>query len=322
MAEPITNRIEREMFFRTFARAMRPPEAVVQQFVEGLVEQRAPGGAVLFRAGDPSEHIYYVVTGRVELRDPTGLTAPWDLGERAVIGGIDSIRGLPYTRTAVAVQDTLLFRIRFEDYFEILEDNFEFTKAMIRLFYGGVEEFGRSMPTERAHPPADDAPPALGHRLETGATGRLGLVDRVLVLRSAAPFRQISLQVLVRLAQEASERRLFAGEQLFDPRRPNDKLWFVAAGSVLAERADPPLAVRFPAGAMVLPFAVLGQVEPLYRAAAAEPTLVLGLAKEDLWDVMEDHSDVTRALLSYAAGERARLQTTPVDVADAAVAHP
>ncbi len=64
---------------------------------------------------------------------------------------------------------------------------------------------------------------------------------------------------------------------------------------------------------MVLPFAGLGQLEATYRVSAAEPSVVLALGKEDLWDVMEDHSDVARALLAHASRERARLQTIAID---------
>jgi CRP-like cAMP-binding protein len=320
MAESVSNRIEREMFFRTFSRAARPPEAVIQQFIESLVEQQAPRGAVLFRAGDPSEYIHYIVNGQIELRDPTGLTAPWTFGSRSVVGGIDALQGKPYSRTAVAAEESLYLRMRFDDYFEILEDNFEFTKGMIGMFFVGLEELGRSLPADQVYPPvglrAD--PASRTHRGPGSGVARLGLVDRVLVLRSSAQLRHIRLQVLVRLAQEATERRLVTGEALFEPGEGTNELWFVAAGGVLAERADPPFATRFAAGSMVLPIAAFARREVDYRALATEPSLLLGLAREELWDVMEDHADVTRALLAYGAGERARLQTQSIELGQAA----
>jgi CRP/FNR family cyclic AMP-dependent transcriptional regulator len=311
MAESVTSRIEREIFFRTFARFARPPEAVVRQFVESLTEHRMPRGAVLFRAGDPGEYIYNVLAGTIELRDPTGLAAPWTFTGRSAIGVLDSIQGQPYSRTAVVLEDALLLRLRFDDYFEILEDNFEFTKVMVAFIYRGVEEVSRPLAADIVYPPCgcDEAEARLL------ASSSLDLVGRVLVLRSAASFRGIRLQVLVRLAQEATERVLMTGEPLFEPGRCADNLWFVARGSVIGRREAPPLAARFGPGEVVLPLAALGQVENLYRATAAEPSVVLGLRKADLLDVMEDHSDVTRALLAHAARERARLQTIAVDLA-------
>lgn len=318
MAEPVTNRVEREIFLRAFVRGTRAPEAVVQQFTGSLVEQRVPRGAVLFRAGEPGDHIHYVVSGRVEVRDPSGRAAPWSFGPRSAIGGIDVAQGQPYSRTAVAVEDAILFRIHCDDYFEILEDNFEFAKSLIGFLFRGVEELARPLPPEVVYP--DQAGPGE----LAGLSGRrgLGLIERVLVLRAAAPLARIRLQVLVRLAQEARERRLAAGEALFEPGQGTGALWLVAHGCVVGERRDPPLAARFGPGQMVLPYAAIAQVEAPYRAAAAVPSLVLALGREELWDVMEDHAEVGRALLAHAARERARLQTYAVDRAAAIAAGP
>jgi CRP-like cAMP-binding protein len=248
----------------------------------------------------------------VELRDPSGRAAPWHFGVPSTIGVLDAMQGQPYSRTAVALEDTVLLKLRFEDYFEILEDNFEFSKFLIGIIYRSLEELSRPLEPDVVYP--DRGCDESDVKLLALASG-LDLVERVLVLRTAAPLRGIRLQVLVRLAQEASERLLVPGEPLFPPGRAPDALWFVARGSVIGRRDDPPLHARFAPGTMVLPLAALAQVETLYRATAAEPSLLLGLRKEDLWDVMEDHSDVTRALLAHAARERARLQTIAADLA-------
>jgi CRP-like cAMP-binding protein len=311
---PVTNRIEREIFLRAFVRGTSPPETVVQQFVDSLVERRVPRGAVLFRAGEPGDHVHYLVSGQVELRDPSGRAAPWSFGPRSAIGGIDVAQGQPYSRTAVAVEDTLLFRIHGDDYFEILEDNFEFAKSLIGFLFRGLEELARELPPELVYPEATP-PDELA-----GLAGRrgLGLVERVLVLRAAAPLASIRLQVLVRLAQEARERRLAAGEALFEAGHGTGALWLVAHGCVVGERRDPPITARFGPGEMVLPHAAIGGIEASYRASAAAPSVVLALGREELWDVMEDHAEVGRALLAHAARERSRLQTFAVDRAAAA----
>ncbi|HTE53442.1 MAG TPA: cyclic nucleotide-binding domain-containing protein [Kofleriaceae bacterium] len=316
MDDALTSRIEREIFFRTFARTARAPDAVVQQFVEDLTEQQIKRGEVLFRAGDPSEHIYYIARGSMELSDPSG-AAPWIFGGRSAVGAIDASMGQPYSRTAVALEDTLLLRMRIEDYFDILEDNFDFTKAMFGFLFGGVEELARPLAADLVY--ADGGGPT-----ELGNLGRadgLGLVERALVLRASRPLAGIRLQVLIRLAQAASERRVAAGHALFEPGAGSSSLWLVCRGKIRGEYvgrdrpADDPFIADFGPGTMVLALAALAQAEASYRAVATEPTLVLGLAREDLWDVMEDHSDVVRAILAYAAGERARLQTIAADLA-------
>jgi CRP-like cAMP-binding protein len=155
----------------------------------------------------------------------------------------------------------------------------------------------------------------------------LGLVERVLVLRACRPLSRIRLQVLFRLAQGASERRLAGGHPVFEPGRGSDALWTVARGGVRVDEVGPAGLRRrgdgvadtatFGPGTMVLSIAALAGAEASYRAVAAEPTLLLGLAKEDLFDVMEDHPDVVRSLMAHAAAERLRLQTLAADRAAA-----
>lgn len=323
MSDPLTTRIEREIFFRTFARITRAPDAVVQQFVDDLSEQQVGRGEVLFRAGQSSDHIFYVARGSVELTDPTGKAAPWRFGERSAVGALDATLGQPYSRTATALEDSLLLRMRIEDYFDVLEDNFEFTKAMFGFLYGGVEALARPLGVELAYPDLGGAAPLPA----PGRGDGFGLVERVLILRACRPLSRIRLQVLFRLAQGASERRLAAGLALFEAGKGSDSLWTVARGSIRAEETGSagvhrhgdgaPFAATFGPGTMVLSLAALAGTEASYRAVATEPTLLLGLAKEDLWDVMEDHSDVVRALLVHAAEERLRLQTLAADRAAA-----
>lgn len=321
MSERLTTRIEREIFFRTFVRAARAPDAVVQQFVEDLTELEVRRGEVLFRAGESSDHIFYIARGAVELIDPTGAAAPWRFGERSAVGAIDATLGQPYSRTATALEDSLILRMRIEDYFDVLEDNFEFTKAMFGFLYGGVEALARPLGVALAYP---DQAGAI--ELAAARGDGMELVERVLVLRACRPLSRIRLQVLFRLAQGASERRLGAGQAVFEPGGGSDSLWAVARGAVRAEEAGPgarrrddggPASATFGPGTMVLSIAALAGAEAGYRAVTAEPTLLLGLAKEDLFDVMEDHSDVVRALMAHAAAERLRLQTLTADRAAA-----
>jgi CRP-like cAMP-binding protein len=42
------------------------------------------------------------------------------------------------------------------------------------------------------------------------------------------------------------------------------------------------------------------------RARAVTPTVVLRLREEDFYDVMEDHFELARSILSYLAGEHER----------------
>lgn len=304
-ADVLTSRIEREIFFRTFMRGPRPPPGVAKQFIDAMREELFPAGSVIYRRGTPPEYVHYVVRGKVELSAPD--QKPWIFGARSAIGGLDAFQEQPLSRTAVALEDTVILKVRIDDYFDIMEDNFDFAKTMMGVMYGGLEEIARVLPAHLAYPNGDEEP-----QIAAGAKS-LGLVERLVVFRSARAMRRISLQVLVRLAQLAEERRIQADERIWPKGEPSDAMWVVAAGRVRVAREVPSFCAEFGAGSVVAIFTALGLQEPHYDARALTPGLLLRLRKDDFYDVMEDHADLARALLAYGASERVRMQTLNVD---------
>jgi CRP-like cAMP-binding protein len=296
----LTSPFERELFFRSFIRGTRVPESVARQFAESVVEVVYPAGSVIYSQGEPSQHVTYVIRGEVELRAQG--EQPWRFGSRSAIGGLDAFQEHPYSRTAVALADTLVLRIRYEDWMELLEDNFDFAKSAVHFFYRGLEGLSAEVAPEEVYPPLGE------ERLSSLRTAHtLGLVERLQVLRAAEPFRRIRMQVLVRLAEASSERHLEAGEVLAEPGQTAGMIYLVARGAVEAARSKPPAVFSHLAGNTVHTYPAFGDEEASYRTRALEQTLLLALRKEDLFDVMEDHADVTRVLLAFGAAERQRL---------------
>lgn len=300
-AEVLTSRIEREIFLRTFLRGPKPPPGMASIVIGLMREEHYQPGAIIYREGANPEFIHYVVRGKVELR--TAGKPPWSFGEHSAIGGLDAFQGQGHSRTAVAVEETLILKVPIEDYFELMEDNFDFAKTMMTVLFTGVEEVSTKLNGEIVYPPDDPLP------LQLAIDSQLGLVERLIVLRNARALRRVRLQVLVRLAQLAEEQRLAPGNFVWSRGEQAEAYFAIASGRVFAARNEPSIGAEFGPGSVIAPLAAFSNQEQLYEARALTPLLVLRVRKGDFWDVMEDHADLARAMLGFGAAERARLQT-------------
>lgn len=68
-----------------------------------------PAGAVIFREGDPGEHLYAIQEGRVELRVGGHVLAVLDAGE--IFGEMALIDQVPRSATAVALGESRIAAI-------------------------------------------------------------------------------------------------------------------------------------------------------------------------------------------------------------------
>ncbi len=86
-------------------------------------------------------------------------------------------------------------------------------------------------------------------------------------------------------------------------------IYVVASGAVAMECDDPEIAVAFGLHRLVGGYAGIGQATWPCTVRATEPTHVIAITIEDLYDVMEDHFDVVRSVMGFLALERERVQT-------------
>lgn len=94
-------------------------------------------GEIVYRRGDPSDSLYCVVEGKVELRG--GERGPRQVGLAERFGVIDILSGRPRTTEAVAVTDTRAVKIEAEDFFDLLSNNIDIVKALFRQLAGRSE---------------------------------------------------------------------------------------------------------------------------------------------------------------------------------------
>jgi CRP-like cAMP-binding protein len=100
------------------------------------------------------------------------------------------------------------------------------------------------------------------------------------------------------------ERGLKAGEVLFTQGEPSAAIYFVVRGLIELERRDPLILAPFGEKTLVGGFASLGCPEHPFTGRAREPSTVLALDREDLFDLLELHFELVRSIFAGVAVER------------------
>jgi CRP-like cAMP-binding protein len=286
------NAVEREIFLRSMALG-RPPSRDNRQMGEAMREVFFSAGTVIYRDGDPSDEIYFVVRGTITLAKEG--TATRNLGARSVVGVLDAISERPHDRTATALTDVEALVLRDEDRLEMLEDSFEYTREVIMFSLVGLHELMLELPDMGLAEPGES-----GTLPEPDA---LPMIERVLTLRDAPAFGRASIQALVSLAQVATEIRVRAGETLFRAGEVTGVFFVVARGCIELERSAPPGGARFGPAAIVGGIPALGDAERMYSARAVRDSVLLCFRESDFFDIMEDHFELARSVLAFIADQ-------------------
>jgi CRP-like cAMP-binding protein len=309
-----TTRVERELFVRSFVPSARPRVGVISEVAELLEERVVPAGTQLYARGTPASHMFWVVEGKVELREEG--RAPFTFGPRSTVGALDAFQGIPHTRDAIAVEDSILFRLDVERYLDVLEDNFEFLKGMIQFMFEGLEALSLSLGFEATYGPLRPAPSA---EFGFGMQEKFGFIEGLLALRHDPLFRAIGVQVVVRLAQLGRFVERPRGAELWTPGERHDALLWLVAGQLEGQHREQP-GWRGTFGALVdvdvepvAPLVTLSNREPRYRLVAQSPVVLVEIPKESWFDVMEDHPSFMRGMLAFSAANRQRLMRLAAD---------
>jgi CRP-like cAMP-binding protein len=123
----------------------------------------------------------------------------------------------------------------------------------------------------------------------------LDLVERALALRAAPLFGPLTAEELLPVAELCTEVELAAGALLFSQGELGDSLYVVVSGGVLAVRDGKELA-RLGAGECVGELAALDWEPRSATVTAVEPTKLIRLERDDLFDLLGDHPELVRAL--------------------------
>jgi CRP-like cAMP-binding protein len=121
----------------------------VAELAEGADEIRAIAGEPLWRHGDPADFSLMIVSGEVEATPPDD--AAFRFGSGWVVGGLDSLGGLPRWYDLAVGSDLVALRLRRAILFDVLEDHPDMALELLR----GLAR-GTSRALARAHRQSDD----------------------------------------------------------------------------------------------------------------------------------------------------------------------
>jgi CRP-like cAMP-binding protein len=259
-------------------------------------------GQPLFAVGDPSGDVYFLVKGSVRMAAPAGSAAPpWDFDAPAIVGALDSFAGRPRTRSGVATGETHALALASSEWLAVLEDHADFARESLLRLAGTLARMHLEIPDDGGyHAPTPTAGSA-------AITIGLGFFEKTLALREVPSLRATGVQVTVRLVELATEIALGPGEALFHEGDACDALDVVASGMIEIDRSAPPLHAAFGPGTLVGGAAAIGVGRYPFGARTPDGAVVIRLRKDDVLDVMEDHFELTRALLSAVNTERGEL---------------
>lgn len=326
-SDPSAIRVEHELFMRSFF-GIPPPRRVTRQMVASVRDLYFDPGEVVFRAHEPTRMVFFVVEGDVTMSTADEDEDAWTFGPMSLIGIVDANLNRPHARTARAKTELHVLAIRVEDFYDILEDNFDFARAMLLDAMSATWERSLQLDASNVFPHDPSRRPERPWR----SVRKLNPVQRLMVLRGSTFMESAPVQPLVVLCSQTVEQRVQAGQVFLEAGEGLDKLWVVADGhlqireetgmdglSALQSRwAAQVAAVRsnttdliagdFGPGEIVLATAALPAPTSPLRVTAASDAVVLGVPKEALWDMMEDHFGLFRCALAYTSLENERIR--------------
>jgi diguanylate cyclase (GGDEF)-like protein len=121
-------------------------------------------------------------------------------------------------------------------------------------------------------------------------------------LRRARLFEGVPASLVDAAAARGVGRELAAGDVLLRAGDENDALYVIVAGAVDVRVDAGRTYVRLSTGECVAELSVLDGSRASADVVAAEPTVVLGLTRADLWSLIDASADLARNLLQILAG--------------------
>ncbi len=123
--------IEKVVILKTVGLFAETPDEVLADVAGLLEEVRYNTGEVVFNKGDIGNSMYMIVSGKVRVHDDNYTINK--LGERQVFGEMALLDPAPRIATVTALEDTHLFRLRQEAFYELLDNRGEVARGIIRV---------------------------------------------------------------------------------------------------------------------------------------------------------------------------------------------
>lgn len=128
--------VEKVLILRSVNLFKSTPDDALAELGEILTEVEIPSGNNIVQKGEQGSSMFIIVNGKVAVMD--GERVLNTLGERAVFGELALLDTEPRSATIRAVEDTLLFRLDQESFYELMSDRVEVAMGTIQMLTGNL----------------------------------------------------------------------------------------------------------------------------------------------------------------------------------------
>ncbi len=289
---PLVSPLDRVLFLRAHPYFRRLDAPLLAVLASHTVERHFRHGEVLIPEGEPNRFFYILGEGRVRTTE-TG-RAFFDVSAPGGVGMLHTIARRSRETGAIALSDGLALEIEIESYLQIVEDHF----PMVLLHANVTSRLAAE--AERAIglcPGCSERPRvAVSEVVES-----LDLVECLARVRRTELFARANLALLIELYRGHPERRLQAGEQLWQAGEPADSFGLVAEGVIELEDQTANGRGYCAPGDLIGLGDLFTEWPRVWGARAKTDALILCVERSRYIDVLEDHFDHALDLLAQLA---------------------
>ncbi|MDX1995515.1 MAG: Npt1/Npt2 family nucleotide transporter [bacterium] len=134
--QPMLTTIEKVIILKSVSMFAETPDEVLIEVASLLEEIRLKAGERLFEKGDLGNSMYMVVTGKMRVHDGDRLLNYRQA--REVFGEMALLDPEPRVASVTAEEDTLLFRLDQEPFYDLMADRVEVVRGIMRVITGNL----------------------------------------------------------------------------------------------------------------------------------------------------------------------------------------
>lgn len=128
--------VEKVLILKSVNLFKSTPDDALAELSEIISEVEVPAGKNIVMKGEPGSSMFIIVNGKVAVVD--GERVINTLGERSVFGELALLDTEPRSATIQALEDTLLFRLDQEPFYELMSDRIEVAMGTIQMLAGNL----------------------------------------------------------------------------------------------------------------------------------------------------------------------------------------
>jgi HEAT repeat protein len=254
--------------------------------ISGIGRQvRHEAGRVLYHQGSAAEMLQFLLDGKVAMGSDAGESH--EIEAPAALAFYEVLEGSPVRVTLQAVDTVICLALNGEEFLTLLSENSPIAQGLFRMLLGGTAAASwRSFLKGEA--------PEEVRRL---AANRMTPVEKVLVLQQVPIFARITAEQLLALAKIAHLVPIAAGSPLFEV-ADRAAIFTMLSGQVRLEQSGVSAPTTLTVGDATGVYETLAGQRTGARAQVIQPGAVLRIDREELFDVLGDHTALQQGLFS------------------------